>query len=108
MKYAIASLILLAGCALAPPVPQTPAQTVYAAEGAYIAVAHATADLLEQGLITLEQAETIGAYLADARPLLDEAIWIVRQGFKMSESRLDAVAAINAALQQILLELPNE
>lgn len=104
----ILPLVLVAGCALSPTVPNTPAQTVYAAEGAYVAVVQTTTSLLEDKVITLEQAAEIQGYLAEVRPVLDEAIWIVRQGFKMSDSRLEQAAAITAALQQILLELSHE
>lgn len=99
---------LVAGCSMVQTAPQTPAQTAYAAKGAYVAVVDATTSMVKQDLISPDRAETIQGYLAEVRPKLDAAIATVQQGESLSGSQIQQVGTINAALQDILKELADE
>ena len=91
---------LLAGCA-SMVTPKTPDQTVYATYGLYNTVSTSTADLLNAGAITVEEAQAVQSTLMDVRPMLETARGLAQDGAGMPETTLDIVIAI----QQRLLEL---
>lgn len=103
-KLTAATLLLMAlvvGCTT---IPQTPDQTVYATYGLYVAVASSTADALDQGMITVDQARQIQATLAEVRPRIDTAMQLVRSGIELPSTSLEALRAV----QKILLQAQSQ
>lgn len=104
--FSALTALLLVGCAtFSAPVPQTPAQTAYAAKGTYIAVASTTAKLLENDQISADRAAQIRGYLDEVRPRLDAVVAAVKQGSALPDSKTEWLESVNTALQQILQEL---
>lgn len=110
-KYALCTLTLIAfllsGCASVT-TPQSPDQAVYAAWGTYAGITQTTADLVESGTLTQEQGREIQSRLSEMRPVLESARAVVRNGDTPSETRMEAVRAVQEQLLEIQSNLQQE
>lgn len=99
---ALSAAVLVAGCAGMPAPqspPQSPEQAAFLAKGTYDAVSKTTGDYLQQGVISVDTAETIQHHLAEYKPVLNSAVKTVRSGGSLSDQKLEAVRQIQSALQ---------
>ena len=99
-------VLLLAGCASLT-LPNSPEQVVYAAHGARISVVNTTADLLEQDVINVEQAQAIQEQASKVRADIDQAKQLVDLKLPVGDdllTRVQQAQALLIALQHRLQE----
>lgn len=92
--------ISLYGCALVPPAPQTPEQTVFATKALHGAVAGTTADLLKAHVIDAETAQDVYEDLQRTQKTIDAAVALVRNGEGIPNDTLARINLIQDLLQE--------